>query len=387
MDLDQDPCLPHQDIQARNYLIACFAVSLVRGETINSNKIRHATVRNYVNAAASLHTDRKLPSPYSAPIDYITIVLKAIKKYEKQPRRRDMIYDEMFHQMEHTRHQYEQNSLEAALIDWIYLGRFVGFRGIEWCQETQHEYKTIDHPGWEGPKSYAFIADDFQFFTTDKRQVHTLSDESIKTIAYVVIRFRKQKNNRNYEIIPYYRDEQNPSFCPVAAAIRIRLRATRLDVKSEEPLGVFHCQKGQYKGTRCYIATAQVATFLQASAMTVFHLKPKDELLTRYTTHSIRVTACNLLHRQGMSDTYIQSRLRWTSDAFLGYLRNTLYTAAAHTKALHIPASNLPILTDKYKKITLPSGEVVKINSPTGTPLVRNRTNEELENVLHARAA
>ena len=105
MDLDQDPCLPHQDIQARNYLIACFAVSLVRGETIHSRKIRHATVCNYVNAAASLHTDRKLPSPYSAPIDYITIVLKAIKKYEKQPRRRDMIYDEMFHQMEHTRHQ------------------------------------------------------------------------------------------------------------------------------------------------------------------------------------------------------------------------------------------------------------------------------------------
>ena len=79
-----------------------------------------------------------------------------------------------------------------------------------------------------------------------------------------------------------------------------------------------------------------------------------------------------------MSDTYIQSRLQWTSNAFLVYLRNTLYTAAAHTKALHIPASNLPILTNKYKSITLPLA---------GTPLVQKRTNEELENVLHARAA
>ena len=121
--------------------------------------------------------------------------------------------------------------------------------------------------------------------------------------------------------------------------------------------------------------------------MTVFHLKPTDALLQRYTTHSIRVTACNLLHRQGMSDTYIQSRLRWTSDAFLGYLRNTLYTAAAHTKALHIPASNLPILTNEYNNIRLASGEEVKINSPTGTPLVRQRTYKEIENVLHARAA
>ena len=121
--------------------------------------------------------------------------------------------------------------------------------------------------------------------------------------------------------------------------------------------------------------------------MTVFHLKPKDELLTRYTMHSIRVTACNLLHCQGMSDTYIQSRLRWTSDAFLGYLRNTLYTVAAHTKTLHIPASNLPIITNKYKSIRLLLDEVVNINSLTGNPLVRKHTNEEIENVLHARAA
>ena len=387
MNLNDDPCLPNQDIQARNYFIACFAVSLIRGETIHSRKIKHATVRNYVKAAACLHTDRKLPSPYGAPIDYITIVLKAIQKYEKQPKRRDMIYDEMFHHMEQTRPQYTKDSLDAALIDWIYLGRFVGFRGIEWCQETQNKYKTIDHPNWEGPKSYAFIAEDFQFFTTDKTQVFTLSEHSIETIAYVVIRFRKQKNNRNYEIIPYYRDDKNPSFCPVSAAIRISLRAIRLAVKSEEPLGVFHCEQGKYNNTRCYISTAQVAAFLQSSAMTVFHLKPRDELLTRYTTHSIRVTACNLLHRQGMSDTYIQSRLRWTSNAFLGYLRNTLYTAAAHTKALHIPASNLPTLTNEYKTIRLASGEVVTINSPTGTPLVRHRTNEELENVLHAKAA
>ena len=146
MNLDQDPCLPHQDIQARNYLIACFAVSLIRGETIQSRKIRHATVRNYVNAVIELHTDRKLPSPYGAPTDYITIVLKAIQKYEKQPERRDMIYDEMFHHMELMRPTYTDDSLEAALTDWIYLGRFVGFRGIEWCQETQHTYKEIDHP-------------------------------------------------------------------------------------------------------------------------------------------------------------------------------------------------------------------------------------------------
>ena len=387
MEVNQDPCLPHHSLQARNYLIACFAVSLVRGETIQSRRIRHATITNYVNAAIGLHTDRKLPSPHHADINYIAIVLKAIKKFERQPNRRDMVHDEMVYYMESIRHQHSEDSLEAALIDWIYLGRFVGFRGIEWCQISQKQFLKIEHPNWEGPNSYAFISGDFQYFTKTKQQVHKLTTTTIATIEYVVIRLRKQKNDRNYEVIPYYRDHDNSAFCPVAAAIRIHLRAIRLSIPTDEPLGVFFCQGGKHNGTTCYITKQQVATFLQSIAMTVFHLKPSDKILHRWTSHSIRVTACNLLHRQGMSDTYIQSRLRWTSNAFLGYLRNTLYTAAAHTKALHIPANNLPTLTNEYKRITLPSGEVVTINSPAGAPLVRNRTREEIEKVLHASAA
>ena len=121
--------------------------------------------------------------------------------------------------------------------------------------------------------------------------------------------------------------------------------------------------------------------------MAVFKLKPGDSTLGRFTAHSIRVTACNLLHRQGLSDRYIQTRLRWKSNTFLDYLRNTLYDAAAHTKALHIPANNLPVLTDKNHTVTLQSGDVVVTNSPTGSPLPRFRKREELELVLHARAA
>ncbi len=69
------------------------------------------------------------------------------------------------------------------------------------------------------------------------------------------------------------------------------------------------------------------------------------------------------------------------------YLCNTLDTEAVHTKTLNIPANNLPILTNEYKSIRLPSGEVAKINYPTGTPLVQKRTRKEIENALHTRAA
>ena len=103
VELGDDPCLPHQNLQARNYLIACFAISLIRGETLLARKVRHRTLRHYVKAACKLHTDREMPSPRSANIDYIKTVLDAVGKYERVPSRREMIHDEMIYDMQASR--------------------------------------------------------------------------------------------------------------------------------------------------------------------------------------------------------------------------------------------------------------------------------------------
>ena len=42
----------------------------------------------------------------------------------------------------------------------------------------------------------------------------------------------------------------------------------------------------------------------------------------------------NLLHRARFSDSYIKNHLRWRSDTFLMYLRNTFYAASQHTEAV-----------------------------------------------------
>ena len=382
-----DPCLAKEDIQARNYLLACYAVALIRGETIKRRNIRHGTIKNYLKEACNLHHNRNLPSPYQAPKDYINIVLKAVKKYEDQVDRRDMIYDEMTHHLEKVRSTQHEDSLNSALIDWIYLGRFCGYRSIEWCQQKQQEVHHIDHPNWKGPTAYAFIMEDFLFFDAAKCPLKTTAELTLADICYVRIRYRKQKNNNNGELIPYYKDVDNPEFCPVHAALRIVHRAFRLKVPAEIPLGVFQSKKGIYKGKRCYITAKLTAIFLRSVAQEVFKLRPTDPSLSHWSAHSIRVTAANPLHRQGFADTYIQMRLRWKSDSFLGYLRNTMYTAAAHTKALNIPENNLPVLTKDYDRSETPSGMPVCINSPTGIPLERRRNNEEIENVMIATAA
>ena len=112
-----------------------------------------------------------------------------------------MIYDEMIHNMEKSHKLASPDSLEASLLDWIYLGRFVGYRSIEWCQHTQKEYSTIDHPNWEGPKLYAFIAEDFLFYTAKKEPLTKHEGLNLEDIKHFTIRFRKQKNGVNGEIV------------------------------------------------------------------------------------------------------------------------------------------------------------------------------------------
>jgi hypothetical protein len=62
-----------------------------------------------------------------------------------------------------------------------------------------------------------------------------------------------------------------------------------------------------------------------------------------------------------------------TSNAFLGYLCNTLYSAATHTKALHILERNLPGVTTECQQVRLPSWDVAFTNSASSACLSYNR--------------
>jgi len=59
-----------------------------------------------------------------------------------------------------------------------------------------------------------------------------------------------------------------------------------------------------------------------------------DEMLKLISTHSLRVKAAVLLHEAGKDGTYIKLRIRWLSDCFEVYLRNTPTICAQHNAAL-----------------------------------------------------
>ena len=70
-----------------------------------------------------------------------------------------------------------------------------------------------------------------------------------------------------------------------------------------------------------------------ACAARVYGYTDKADL-EKYTLHSIRVGACVLLYELNKSAAFIKDRLRWRSDSFMDYLRDTPRIATLHAACL-----------------------------------------------------
>jgi hypothetical protein len=89
---------------------------------------------------------------------------------------------------------------------------------------------------------------------------------------------------------------------------------------SDIPISVFR----DTKGTTHNIVRTDVDSVLQSTVKRHFQLDPvvDKETVHKWTSHSIRVGACNILFGAGQHETVIKFRLRWRSMAFMNYFRN-----------------------------------------------------------------
>ncbi|KAL3779516.1 hypothetical protein HJC23_011152 [Cyclotella cryptica] len=291
-----DPCCPSSTLQARNFILACYVVSLIRGETIKGDGffIRHSTLMGYVAQATRCHTDRRLPSPrLGVPIDYVALMTDA-------------------------------SAARTALLPLSATGSSSAVTPAaaksEWCNDHHTTYSKIKDPLWSGPDAVSFIAEDFSFYDADGIRLHAVSALSLDQGKCT----------------------SNTVLCPVAAMLRIAQRAKRLDLPALRPVAVYAHGKPT---SRRQITGHAVTSFLRSVAQQVYKLPSTSPQLKLWSPHSIRVTAANLLHRARFSDSFIKNRLRWKSDSFLMYLRNTFYTADQHSKALSLDITP-PTLAD-----------------------------------------
>ena len=100
-------------------------------------------------------------------------------------------------------------------------------------------------------------------------------------------------------------------------------------MKSHEPMAVFKNTRGRTQ----FITERMVMDLLRGAASATLNLQLTDPEISLWSTHSVRVTAANLLYCKQLSDNYRKTRLHWKSNTFLMYLRNTIYSTDEHSKA------------------------------------------------------
>ena len=254
--------------------------------------------------------------------------MKEHRRWEKVPNKREPITINMIQHWHASTKDSPPDSFQSALLDWSVLGILAGFRKSEWIQDTFEYRKNSDFKRNVDSTVSAFIASDFQLSSVPKStKVKTLSTDIPSQLK---IRWRFQKNNQNGQIITFTRNDNNPVFCPVRAAMRILKRAKRLQVPLDHPLAVF----ASATDTPIFIHHSLVEKEFRTAATSVYDIR-NPSTLKLFSCHSLRVGAAVLLHANQADPLYIQFRLRWRSTSFIEYLRNTPRIAALHNNIIN----------------------------------------------------
>jgi hypothetical protein len=91
------------------------------------------------------------------------------------------------------------------------------------------------------------------------------------------------------------------------------------------------------------IRESNINAALQSAAKTVYNITKQEEL-SRFTPHSIRVGACFALHAAGIDPLNIKHALCWKSDSFLTGSK-LLYRPGPRAKNLSRPSISIDWIT------------------------------------------
>lgn len=260
---------------------------------------------------------------------WLTSIYTEHELYDSVMSKRKPVSEEMHNFIIHQR-TLNNNHENNAMADWLTIGRQAGLRLSEYGQDQVLLDKNKHYALNAFGDSKAFLLADFTFYRPGGIPLLTASTEplNLTQITAATIRWRLQKNGEKDEIIWYAKNETNPTKCVVQAMLNIRTRAIALGIPSHHPIGVFQHNHNTY-----YLTNTIIRKHLQTAAITIHKITDK-KILQLYSSHSIRVMACVLLHAMGKSTSFIKHRLRWKSDAFQEYLRHVPISAKHHNEAL-----------------------------------------------------
>lgn len=320
---------------ARSGILLLYLHFLQQGNTLEGQRVRNGTLKAYLRMAAMAAVEKGLPNPLYSDTPHFPP-----RNVPMLPRFRTVFQEQsgwqaakdvkspvsllMIFTLATQAVQAGPDSDLAAVYDWTALGASAGFRRVEFAQVKRKEVALVylqlsqDELPFEQP--YAFITADFVFLD---EHLLPLRGRNRYHACYVRIRWRTQKNLNNGETKLFARTT-DVRLCPVLAALRIVLRFERIGTKNGV-LGI---------SSKGYLTCDVVTRVLRAAAAFVLGESATSEDIRGYTPHSIRICACVLLHEQGHSGVFIKNRLRWRSDTYMDYLRDTPRLARQHAASL-----------------------------------------------------
>ena len=145
-----DPTLAYLEIPQKNFILACYAVSLTSNETIFCRIIKASTVNLYLSDAAKLAIFKNLSDPtknsFNQKSNHITNVVNDHRQWETMPNRSEPLtfpmVDRAYLLPYGPAPKTPNDSLTAALIDWFIIGMQTCMRKSEWCQDRYLLQKT-----------------------------------------------------------------------------------------------------------------------------------------------------------------------------------------------------------------------------------------------------
>jgi hypothetical protein len=249
-----------------------------------------------------------------------------VARWEKIPDRREPFTIEMFKHLDSLRQVCSPISIIPVITDWAGCGLYGGFRLTEWAQDDSHS--VIDNPLLEihsQPK--AFCLGDLAWKTGANHPLSlaaVLQKMRLPLVAFPLLS-RPKKMGRTVSSV-CSRAMTVSRLCVLCLFLRITKRFLRfLGEDYSKPLCICRDALGKLR----YVTASDVNFVFRLAATQVYTLDPSANkaLLDRWSSHSLRVGACVILHAMGFTDTQIMWLLHWKSNAFMMYLRNVAVLA------------------------------------------------------------
>jgi len=299
-------------------IIAKYTIFLYDGFTIDGKQILVGTICSCLHAVHIHHKDKGFIEPFGNDSDSDAVqLLREQAKFEDEPSKRSPLMDQMMVKMWELA-QDDSLGFRAAAWDFTNLGKYERFREQEFAMESRNKLRYYVLP--DGTKVVrTFTVKYFIMYNKAGVIIEKPLDGPRALCEKLETEYDVQKNGTNKQIILVVRVNAFPDFDPLESGYDVIERATALgSIDPEDPLCVY---KGE-NGVQCLTGT-DITVYYRFIMQLVNH------------THSIRIFACVLLHEAGKYGPYIKLRLRWLSNCFEIYLRNTDRITNQHNKLLH----------------------------------------------------